>query len=357
MAGYQFIHVESYAREGSKQKGGKWSIREIVAEAGREEGHYYHVPNAKKPSLVYGMELEDLEKAATKWGDDSKDAKGRKLRKDGKCLLAGVISLPRELEKDWDKFRTESIEWLKKEYGERLKTVVEHTDETHPHIHFYAVPNPGERFEVLHKGLQAKNLAKANHKKAGEQNKEYCEAMRLWQDNFGAKVASRFGLARLGPGRRRLSRGEWKAEQKQAEMLKNVKDTARRYVQHYKKVGAERWRATKWFDKFKMSWHLPSRKVMAKAKEAEAMSAEAKEEADRLRKEKTTAEAKAEEYLKGGVEHARASRLAIQHAKDYKAQARKLAAENEALKAEVTSLKAPKPAPSHRAKNRHGLAV
>lgn len=353
---YQFIHVECYAREGSKKGGNKWSIRDILAEANREEGNYYHVPNAKKPTLLIGT-IAGVEKAANEWADNTKDAKGRKLRKDGLCMLAGVISLPREQEKEWDKFKAESIKWLKDKYGERLKAVVEHQDETHPHIHFYAVPNAGERFDDIHDGKAAAARAKAQGKKKGEQNKDYCEAMRLFQDNFGAKVASRFGLARLGPGRRRLSRGEWKAEQAQAQALKNVKANARKYVAYYKKKAAESWSSAKWLDKFKMSWHLPSRKAREKAKAEQAMRAEAEGEAVRLREEKNKAEAKAEEYLEGGKSHARASRLAIEKAKGYKAQARELKAENEALRAEVTSLKAPKPAPSHRAKNRHGLAV
>lgn len=353
---YQFIHIECYARQGSKQGKGKWSIRDIVAEAGREEGNYYHVKDAKPPKLVYGVSLAELEKKANEWGDQAKDARGHKLRKDGHCLLAGVISLPMEQKKDWEKFKAESVKWLKNEYGERLKTVVEHTDETHPHIHFYAVPNVGERFEVLHKGQQAANAAKAAGKKKGEQNREYCEAMRQWQDNFGA-VASRFGLARLGPGRRRLTRDQWKAEQKQAQVLKNVRANASKYVAYYKKKAAEKWQGSSMLDKLKMAWHLPSQKIKQKAQEAEAKRAEAEREADRLRKETAKEKATAERRLNEGVAHARASRLAIEKAKGYKAQVKELRAENETLKAEVADLKAPKPAPSHRKQNRQGLAV
>jgi len=358
---YQFIHVECYAREGSKQGKGKWSIRDIVAEAGREEGNYYHVENAKEPTLVYGVSLAELEKKANEWGDQAKDARGHKLRKDGHCLLAGVISLPREQEKDWEKFKAKSIEWLKDQYGERLKTVVEHTDETHPHIHFYAVPNAGERFEVLHKGQQAANLAKKAGKKKGEQNKDYCEAMRCWQDNFGG-MASKFGLARLGPGRRRLTRAQWKAEQAQARALVTVKDqakaVAKKYVAHFKKKGAEKWLGTSLLDKFKFSWlNVPSQKMKQKAEKAQADKAEAEERAARLQKEKNKAEATAERRLEEGKEHAKASRLAIDKAKKYKAKALELKDENEALRAEVADLKAPKPAHTTRYTKRQGLAL
>src|SRR5690606_38193187 len=99
--------------------------------------------------------IQDVEKSANEWAENSKDSRGHKLRKDALCLLAGAISLPREQGEDWEKFRDESVEWLKRKYGERLKAVVEHTDETHPHIHFYAVPNAGEKFDVIHDGKRA----------------------------------------------------------------------------------------------------------------------------------------------------------------------------------------------------------
>ncbi|MGB7482976.1 MAG: hypothetical protein WA909_04825 [Castellaniella sp.] len=347
MAGYQFIHVECYARVGSKQGKGKWSIRDILAEANREEGNYYHVQNAQKPTLLLGT-VAGVEKAANDWADNAKDGRGHKLRKDGLCLMAGVVSLPREQEKDWPKFRNDSIQWLKDKYGDRLKAVVEHQDETHPHIHFYIVPKIGEKFDDIHAGKKAAADAKEQGKKKGEQNKEYCEAMRLWQDNFNAKVASKYGLARLGPGRRRLTREQWKAEQKQAEILKSVKANARKYVNYYKKKAAEKWQGSGLLDKLKMSWHLPSKKVQEKAKEAEAMSAKAKDEAQRVRKEKEKAEATARERLESGVQHARESRLNAESAKKYKEEARRFKAENEALKAEIADLKSPKPDLSHK---------
>ncbi|MGB3424561.1 MAG: plasmid recombination protein [Castellaniella sp.] len=357
MAGYQFIHVECYAREGSKQGKGKWSIRDILAEANREPGNYYHVQNAQKPNIIMGS-IQEVEKSANDWADNTKDTRGRKLRKDGLCMMAGVISLPREQEKDWPKLRDDSVKWLKEKYGERLKAVVEHQDETHPHIHFYIVPNQGERFDDIHDGKKAAANAKAQGKKKGEQNKEYCEAMRLWQDNFSAKVASKYGLARLGPGRRRLTRAQWKAEQKQAEILKNVKANARRYINYYKKKAAEMWKGEGVVDKFKFSWfHLPSRKVQEKAKADQAMRAKAEDEAVRLREEKGKAEVKAEEYLEGGVQHARDSRLALEKVKAQSKEIRKLRAEKEALKAENDALKTPKPSVSQKRQQRKGLAV
>ncbi|MGE4452533.1 plasmid recombination protein [Castellaniella sp.] len=356
MAGYQFIHVECYARVGSKKGGSKWGIRDILAEANREPGNYYHVKNAQKPTLLMGT-IEGVEEAANHWADNTKDAKGRKLRKDGLCMMAGVISLARDQEKDWPRFRDESIEWLKGKYGERLKAVVEHKDETHPHIHFYIVPKIGEKFDDIHAGKKAAADAKAKGKLKGEQNKEYCEAMRLWQDNFSAKVASKYGLARIGPGRRRLSREQWKAEQKQAEILKNVKANARKYVNHYKRKAAERWEVLRLVDKLKMAWHLPSKKVQEKAKAEQEMRAKAEGEAVRLRKENSKLEADVERNITSGVSHARAAREARAKVKAQGKEIKRLEAENQALKAQVVKLNAPKPTPTFRQQHRKGLAV
>ena len=219
--GYQFLHLESYARHGSKQHGQprKWSAREIAAEAMREPDACPHVAQPQPPKVLHGCTPAEAAKMAHDWADDSKDARGRKLRADGLALAAGVVSLPSEQAKDWPRFREATVAWLKQQYGERLRSVVEHTDEAHPHLHFYAVPLPGERFEVLHPGRQAAAKKAQQGAKKGAQNAAYKAAMVGWQDDFAAAVAADFGLARLGPARRRLTRKAWQAEQAQARAL------------------------------------------------------------------------------------------------------------------------------------------
>ena len=219
--GYQFLHLEAYARTGSKQHGQprKWSAREIAAEAMREPDACPHVEQPKPPKLLHGCTPAEAAKLAHDWADSSKDAKGRKLRADGLALAAGVVSLPAEQRQDWPRFREATVAWLRQQYGERLRSVVEHTDEKHPHLHFYAVPLPGERFEVLHPGRQAAAKKAQEGAKKGAQNAAYKQAMVGWQDDFQRAVAAHFALTRRGPGKRRLTRGAWKAEQEQARSL------------------------------------------------------------------------------------------------------------------------------------------
>lgn len=256
MAGYQFFHIECYAREEStkqrtqtkKKADGTFSSKEIakekrgnvrwiIAEAKREEDSCYHIDNPQPPLVILGN-LDEVEAEATAWADDAKDAQGRKLRKDAHCLLAGVISLPRSEEENWEQFKEKSVKWLKEKYGDNLRCVIAHEkDEAHPHIHFYCVAKNGQSFDDLHEGKRAQKEIKKNNPEATkqEQNLAFSEAMRATQDDFANRVGQRFGLARLGPGRRRLTRSQWQSEQKQAEALKNTLSKHNAYKKHYKK--------------------------------------------------------------------------------------------------------------------------
>lgn len=218
---YQFVHVESYSRTAPKSAagGGKEgrSVGWVVAEAKRDEGAIPHVAAPLPPAYLYGAPLEELEAACEAWASTMTDAKGRKLRKDALCLAAGVISAPHDIAPDaWDSFRADSLKWLQAKYGAALRTVVEHTDESHPHLHFYCVPQPGQRFESVHQGKAAAAEAKAQGKAKGLQNQAYKAAMRSYQDEFFDRVGIEHGFTRIGPGKRRLTREEWKLEQVQA---------------------------------------------------------------------------------------------------------------------------------------------
>lgn len=258
MAGYQFFHVECYAREEStkgrtqtkKNSDGTFTSKEvakekrgnvhwIIAEAKREQGSCNHIDNPEAPIILLGN-LDEVEAEAIAWAEQATDAQGRKLRKDAHCLLAGVISLPRSEEDNWENFKARSLDWLKEKYGDNLRCVIAHEkDEAHPHIHFYAVPKVGQSFDDIHEGKKAQKEIKKQNPKATkqQQNIEFSEAMRATQDDFSRKVGQKYGLARLGPGKRRLTRAAWNAEQKQAEALRQVENTAIKRREHYKNEG------------------------------------------------------------------------------------------------------------------------
>lgn len=230
---YQFVHVESYSRtppkaaESKNQKTGKASgkagrsVKWVVDEAIRDPGAIPHVEAPEAPTYLYGEPLEQLEATCEAWAATMTDAKGRKLRKDALCLAAGVVSAPHDIEPEaWASFKAGALDWLKAKYGDDLRTVIEHTDESHPHLHFYCVPQPGQRFETVHQGKAAAAEAKADGKPKGQQNQAYKAAMREFQDEFFDRVGIEHGFTRLGPGKRRLTREEWKLEQVQAAAAK-----------------------------------------------------------------------------------------------------------------------------------------
>lgn len=240
--GSQFIHVESYGRELAKGKKSANTVGSIVGEAERDEGQCYHVKDPKKPDLLYGVSFREAGEEAIKWADSMKDARGHKLRKDALCMVAGVISAPEDLN-DWDKYKKDAIKWLHKKYGKSLKSVIEHTDENHKHIHFAVVAEPKKRFETIHQGYHAQRIAdpkRGNRNRSKEDKvigrrfgiRAYQEAMRDYQDDFYKSVSRKYGLTRIGPARRRLTRAEWKLEQAQAvRIAENLEQLQRERVQ------------------------------------------------------------------------------------------------------------------------------
>ena len=205
---HQFIHINSYSLTTPKKaKEGGHSVKSIVGEANRVPGNHPHVPNPLPPVLLHGKPLEILESTCEEWASTMTDAKGRKLRKDALCLVAGVVSAPAEIGEGWPAFRDESVAWLKRKYGDQLQTLVEHTDEDQPHIHFYVVPKPGQRFDTIHQGRAAADAIPSKGTKASREI-AYNAAMTRYQDDFSEAVALHHGMTRIGPGAPRVTRAE-----------------------------------------------------------------------------------------------------------------------------------------------------
>ena len=304
---YQFIHVDSYGREGSTQTktsmdkhGAKVttttksrSASDILNEQWRVDGACPHIENPRKPGLLYGVEPAEVLPIMNQWADQAKDAQGRKLRKDGHCILIGVASLPRSMEDNFPEFAEDTLIWLKEKYGDRLKSVVVHDDEAHPHLHFSVVPNIGEKFEDIHDGFKASKKAKTDGKLKSDQNYAYKEAMRNYQDEFSKNVAMAHGLTRIGPGRRRLTRSQWHAEKKQAAYFANAKNMAMVQAKEIilsaqKEAQSIGVKVASAFTGAINGWHSPSAKAIATAEkikvEAEKLQEETKKNAEATKK-------------------------------------------------------------------------
>ena len=210
---FQFIRAEVYARRASTNEKSKsqFNASDVIGEALRDEGHCPHVEKPEAPRYLLGSEagtraiLGRIQENAAQY----RDKMGRKMREDAAVLLAGVASFPRDAaNKDPDLYaRWESltVEYLQKKYGDNLRAVVMHNDEEHPHLHFYVYSDTEVNAKMLHDGY-----------KNGSSPKAYKKGCEDFQNEYFEQVASRCGLARTGPKRRRLSRAEWHAEQEMA---------------------------------------------------------------------------------------------------------------------------------------------
>jgi len=235
---YQFVHSETYSR---KKTDKKFSVKEILDEAKRTEGACPHVPEPEPPNLVYGISLDELESLHDSMCDNAKmtNSKGqtRSIRKDQQTLGTVVLSYPspkegqdeQQYSKDYENWKKLSVDWLKEKYGSELKTIIEHTDESHPHLHAYLIPddlkadkyNIGRRAKTEYlKSDESKKLEPKEANKVGD--RVYKQAWREWQDSYYEKVGIPCGLARIGPGKRRLSRDQWQKENQQAQALKKA---------------------------------------------------------------------------------------------------------------------------------------
>jgi hypothetical protein len=245
--GYQFIHLESFARKAdSKGRGTDF----IFAEASRKPEASVHVSNPLPPVVVFGSGVEAVQEihdtAAATATIAVKGGHIRKVARDKKTLHTVVASHPftmaevrddpakRKQAVEWEK---RTIDWLRSQYGNDLKSVIRHEDEEYFHVHAYIVPTSDPAMAALrhHPGVTAKRAVMESGKE-GEDKKAlskkadaaYKSAMRQWQDSYHEAVAVPSGLTRLGPQRRRLTREEWQREQVQATALQKTVEQARK---------------------------------------------------------------------------------------------------------------------------------
>ncbi|PSL09198.1 hypothetical protein CLV44_13411 [Marinobacterium halophilum] len=244
MAGYQFIHIEAYARTGHSKKR---SLISIAQEADRDSGSHPHVTTPLRPEYLLGHSFTDAAEQIVAAADQSKvthSGKGRKVRKDANVGIGLIASHPLSLNdlhalpeaerviaiasvQDWAEH---VITFAQSEYPNLVQVAALHWDESYPHIHILiGSTEPTNDFQIIHNGERARKRAQGNNrtaqgKKAG--NDAYTKEMRRFQDRYHHEVAIHHGQARLGPGRRRLTRAQWQKEQTQADALAHSKRLA-----------------------------------------------------------------------------------------------------------------------------------
>ncbi|MGH6763740.1 MAG: hypothetical protein ACRECW_19375 [Phyllobacterium sp.] len=243
---FQFVHMTAYSRKGDS-KGRSTSF--VFNEARRDQGASVHIVNPSPPVVIFGVDVDEVERLHDAAADAAmttpKGGKPRRVQKTQHTLMTVVASHPYTVAEvcddpakraEVDRWERMTLGWLKGQYGDQLVSVVRHEDESHWHIHAFALPSATDmKAAALHPGQCAKAAVMAAGPAEGEDSKAlnkrgdqaYRAAMRKWQDAYHEAVAMPCGLTRLGPQRRRLTRAEWQAEQVQAKALRATLDRAR----------------------------------------------------------------------------------------------------------------------------------
>jgi hypothetical protein len=267
MSGPQFFHTQSFSR---KANPAGQSVQQVIDELRRREEFATHVENPLPPVLLFGLDVEALKSAHDVMIENGKTTvamadgktRTRAIRNDRHTLWTVVASypVPREaIETDttgnernlFERWKELNIAYLQDKYGEHLKSVFEHVDETFGHIHAYILP---ECFEDLNArsfnpAYQAKMAAEKEAEEDGAPprlkvklgNQAYRERATEMADEYYKKVGQPAGLTREGPKRRRLSRSEWRKEKSNARAasrlaLKTAEDTMREELEPFREA-------------------------------------------------------------------------------------------------------------------------
>lgn len=225
MSAPQFQHLSLFGcvhAKGAK----RWeTVDGIVGEVTRAKGCHPHIKYPATPRILFGCSPHEVGAAATMLSLQARDSRGRRLRRDGRVLVAGVVTYPVPrvdlehcaIERDfYENWKAETLAWLIERSGIAIQCVIEHSDEEHMNIHYFALPTLMAdlrlNFDRVHPGRRARDAAA---KKPGVQRAAvqaaYQGAMSEWQDRFFAEVSVRFGHERFGPRRKRVTRDRHKA--------------------------------------------------------------------------------------------------------------------------------------------------
>ncbi len=231
----QFIHLEPYGREGAHRKNSterKSSMFDIRDEMVRAPHACGHVASPQPAAVVFGDDPYSVVAQCAEQASRAVDKAGRSLRCDTPVVVVGVASWPRlrtivdsdpKERKRYELWRDDTVRWLRARWKEALASVVEHFDEPYAHIHFLLVPSIDHNRRLwigtVHPGRKAERATAESGGSKRDQRKAYEDAMRKMQDDYYESVAARHGLTRIGPGRQRVTRTEWKEQKRQAEAL------------------------------------------------------------------------------------------------------------------------------------------
>lgn len=239
MSGYQFGHVTTFSMKGNTKTR---SAISVLGENSREPGQANHVENAMPPEILFGCDPIKIVPILEEKIAEAKLAlkgTGMRMQSNTHILEGSVFSYPSSVEdlqndpslkKSYQAWRKDMMDYVisdAKRRGMETLSIVEHTDESYPHIHVLSIPNittenPRMDAKACHAGHKAAKLAAQNGENPRAQMKAYRTAMSEWQDDLWSNVSAKHGLTRVGPRLKRFTRTEWAEQKKLAQSVKKV---------------------------------------------------------------------------------------------------------------------------------------
>lgn len=239
MSGPGFANIRTFSRSGNKAG---QSVDQVLGEAERDPQYSSHVDQPKPPELIFGVTVDEVRQAHAALLVKRKtkvrvkgEVKERAIRKDRHTLAGCVMSYPVPREQvlsdadEWQRYlqwRKLNLKWLKKLWGENLKSVIQHSDEPYLHLHALGLPesDAGCDARTMNPAYMMKRRVLEQEKAVGKSNKEalkianraYRAEGRKLQDGYQTAVGIPSGLTRFGPRRRRLTRAQWHEEKERA---------------------------------------------------------------------------------------------------------------------------------------------
>lgn len=219
---YQFYHFDTYPINTTKSSK---AFGQVSKEFMRHPSAVPHIESPQPPILRFGVDAYQAEQIIQARIKKAKDARGRKIRKDAQVCISSVVSFPRELEQQFPEFYEDwvqrNINYFRRQYGENLLSVIEHQDETHPHLHvIVGMPDTKEPGKAALKNIHSPYMKRDSLEGSKTmKNTAYNEACRKMQDDYYSRVSVHHGLLRTGPKRKRLTRKEYVTAKREAFLL------------------------------------------------------------------------------------------------------------------------------------------
>lgn len=214
----QFARIESHAlivtsskpRNPPKDWKPKSTVSGVCGEAERLETHVGHLAHQEGYQadfdVVYGIAPTLLSFQISNRAKEMK-SNGERLKSDQCVMCSGVFSYPEtECDENFFSWLADSMEYLKDKYGDKLKSVVVHYDESYPHLHFFLADmktlSVGELdpIRIARKKEEQKKIDTGKND-AGDyiykpKMSAQKEALSEWLDDYYLKVSSKYDHAR-----------------------------------------------------------------------------------------------------------------------------------------------------------------